>query len=200
MMQQANTSDGWAGRTGLLGGLLAEDGEAVRLFYDRYSGALRAIADAEMSAALRRRFDAGDVVQSALLTFLRGARDGRFQGADEEKLWSLICAITLNEVREQARFHLRERRTLEREVPLDDRTERHRHRAADRQLLPAEAAEFADEFRHFFNSLEDNQQRLLDMKLQRRSNAEIADALAISERTVERLLARLQQRLKQAFR
>jgi len=53
-----------------------------------------------------------DLVQSACRTFLRRAQIGQFRLADSEELWRLLCAITLTKVREQTRFHMRQKRGL----------------------------------------------------------------------------------------
>ena len=50
---------------------------------------------------------------------LRRAGGGEFRFAGSEDLWRLLCAITLNKVRRQARFHLRQKRGLQRESAMD---------------------------------------------------------------------------------
>jgi RNA polymerase sigma factor (sigma-70 family) len=51
--------------------------------------------------------------------------------------------------------------------------------------------EFADTFEHLISQLDPEERVVVDMKLQQKSNAEIADQLGSSERTVRRLLARM---------
>ena len=45
-------------------------------------------------------------------------------------------------------------------------------------------------------SLDEEERRIVELKLLERSNAEIAEQLGCSERTVRRLLARLRERLE----
>jgi DNA-directed RNA polymerase specialized sigma subunit len=48
-------------------------------------------------------------------------------------------------------------------------------------------------------SLDDEEQRLVDLKLQQDTNLEVADRMGCSERTVCRLLERVRARLERAF-
>src|SRR5207302_203407 len=79
---------------------------------------LEQLAERRLSKGLRRRVGADDVVQSAYRTFLRRAQAGEFQLADSDGLWRLLSAITLATVRELARFHGRQKRGFEQEVPI----------------------------------------------------------------------------------
>jgi RNA polymerase sigma factor (sigma-70 family) len=147
---------------------------------------------------LLRRLGPEDVVQSACRTFLRRARDGKFQFGGADNLWALLCAITLTKVREQARFHLRQKRGLDREEPF----------AADPQASsiigfqpvapgpsPDETAEFADQLQHLLASLDEEERQVVDLRLQEYTAAEIAERLGCSERTIRRILKRVQARL-----
>ena len=190
-----NVDDSW---NRLVRGLLDGDEVVAREFHDLYAKSLRAIASDQMSAAVRSRFDAADAVQSALRTFFRRANDGQFQLIDSEKLWSLICAITLTKVREKTRFHLRHRRSVARETSLDQLT--FVASAIDgNELTPDVTVAFADECAEFLLSLESEEARVVDMKLKNCFNDEIAKELGVSERTVTRILGKLERRMKQAF-
>ena len=96
------------------------DEAAAEELFRRYSGRLTALARSRLSQALASRVDAEDVVQSACRTFLRRARGGEFRLEDSASLWRLLCAITLTKVREQTRFHLRQKRGLNQEVAASD--------------------------------------------------------------------------------
>ena len=103
----------------LIDGLRAGDPQVAREFYDRYAAVLHRIAERHLPGKLRRRIGPEDVVQSACRTFLRRAEGGEFQLGDSAGLWQLLCAITLTKVREQSRFHLRQKRGLARETEID---------------------------------------------------------------------------------
>lgn len=179
--------------------LVEGDDEVVGEFWQQYGARLEGLAAKHLSPALYRREDPDDVVQSVCRTFLRRAQGGQFQLDDNASLWRLLCAITLTKVREKARFHLRQRRSAARERRLADGPEDtipgvQPIEAAD--VSPDEAAEFADQLQTLLADLDDEERQLVEMKLEDRTNQEIADRFGCSERTVRRILKRVQSRLK----
>src|SRR5215211_5940267 len=100
----------------LIGGLRGGDHQVLQEFWDQYGPQLHRLAEKNLPAGLRRRVGPEDVVQSACRTFLRRAREGEFRLDDSAALWRLLCAITLTKVREQTRFHLRQKRGLDQEA------------------------------------------------------------------------------------
>src|SRR5438874_542399 len=186
----------------LIQGLRSGDRLIVQEFCEQYGALLQRLAERHLSEGLRRRVGAEDVVQSAYRTFLRRAQAGEFQLDDSEGLWRLLCAITLAKVRELARFHRRQKRGFDQEVPVG------RHASGTSELpfdpvdprpSPAEAAEFADQFEQVMASLDEEERRFVDLKLQQCTNLEVAARLGCSERTVRRILKRVQSRLERAF-
>jgi RNA polymerase sigma-70 factor, ECF subfamily len=174
----------------------------VREFCDRYGKSLERLAEKHLSGGMRRRVGAEDVVQSACRTFLRRAQIGEFELADAEGLWGLLCAIALTKVREQTRYHLRQKRGLDREVHQADVSASDARRLFDRaddEPTPAEAAEFADQFTQLVAGLDDEERQLVDLKLQQFTNEEIAERMGCSERTVRRILKRVQAVLARQF-
>ncbi len=184
-------------------GLRNGEPAVIRQFCDQYGAALERLAERRIAAGLRRRVGGDDVAQSVCRTFLRRAQIGEFQLTDSEALWSLLCAITLTKVREQTRFHLRGKRGVDREI----------HRAAQESTSgrspffdkptaepsPADAAEFTDQFTRLIESLDAEERQLIDLKLQQCTNEEIAERMNCSERTVRRILKRVQAYLVQQF-
>jgi RNA polymerase sigma factor (sigma-70 family) len=186
----------------LIQGLRDGDRDVVREFCEQYGEPLHRVADQHLPAGLRRRVGPEDVVQSACRTFLRRARGGEFQFRDSEDLWRLLCAITLTKVREQARFHLRQRRGLDREeqaLPTSSDDSVPGFHPIAPGPSPAEAVAFADQFQHVLAALDEEERQVVDLKLQECTNEEIAQRLNSSERTVRRILKRVQLRLARAF-
>lgn len=183
-------------------GLRGGDDVIVREFCARYGDLLFRLAEKHLPGGLRRRVGPEDVVQSACRTFLRRAKGNEFDIADSESLWRLLCAITLTKVREQTRFHLRQKRGLDREVHAiassDDSTASGPAIPAEGES-PAEAAEFADQFQALMDTLDDEEKQIVDLKLQEYTNEEAAEKLGCSERTVRRILKRVQGRLAKVF-
>jgi RNA polymerase sigma-70 factor (ECF subfamily) len=185
----------------LIQGLRQGDPQAVRVFCERYGPLLQQVAARHLPAGFRRCVGPETIGESACRSFLRRARADEFQLPECESLWRLLTAITLTKVREQIRFHRRQKRSIDQEVPLAPAAEEGEggfHRV-DRQPSPAEAAEFREQFEQVMASLDEEEQRLVDPRLQQYTNLEVADMMGCSERTVRRLLERVRARLERAF-
>ena len=65
---------------------------------------------------------------------------------------------------------------------------------------PDAALEFADTFDNLVASLDEDERKLIDLKLQDQTNDEAAEALGMSERTVRRMLTRLQEKFEKLLR
>lgn len=175
--------------TELVDGLRAGEDRAVRQFCDRYGAALERLAQRNMASGLQVRVGSEDVVQSVYRTFFRRAADGQFRIDGSKDLWRLLCAITLTKVREKARYHLRQRRGFQHEVALSDEGG-----LAAGAPAPDEQAAFVQLFEQTLAELDEEERRIVDLRLQDRTHGEIADALQCSERTVRRILARMKHR------
>lgn len=183
----------------LIAGLRAGDPAAVSAFCRQYGPQLERVADRHIASYLRRRMGPESVVQSACRTFLRRAEEGQFQLADPDGLWRLLSAITLTKVREQSRFHRREKRAIDREVSLEVDGDRSRQ-VAGTIASPDEALLFSEQLQRVFEALGDDEERsIVELKLRGLGNQEVADQLGCSERTVRRLLARIRDRLERVL-
>ena len=178
--------------------LVDGDSRAEHDFWNQYGERLQRLAAQHLSDGLRRRVGAEDVVQSACRTFLRRAQGGQFELSDSDSLWRLLCAITLTKVRQQARFHGRQKRAVGQEQYLNAEGSR----AAGGPVIspeptPDEAAEFADQLEQLLSLLDEEEREVVVLKLEQNTNEEVARHLQCSERTVRRIVKRLQARLKE---
>jgi RNA polymerase sigma factor (sigma-70 family) len=183
----------------LVRGLRDGDPQCAQEFWDRFGPALIQRAEGQLNPRLRRRVSPEDVVQSACRTFLRRAKLGQFTLEDSEALWRLLCAITLNKMREQARFHARQKRGMNQEhhalpAPGEEEQKLEAHLAGT-DPTPAEAAEFADFFEQLLASLDEEERQIVGLALQDHTQVEIAARLGMSERTLRRAFKRLKTRL-----
>jgi RNA polymerase sigma factor (sigma-70 family) len=186
----------------LIQGLRTNQPEAVRRFCELYGPQVQALADRHLPAGLQRRVGTEDVAQSACRTFLRRIHLGQFELADSGDLWRLLCAITLTKVREQTRFHMAQKRGLQQEQALAADPEASgdfAFGAAARGPTPAEAAEFADQFQQLLATLDEEEQQVLEWKLQDCTNDQVAERMGCSERTARRILKRVQSKLARVF-
>ena len=176
--------------------LAAGDERVANDFWQQYGARLQGLAVEYLTTRLQRRVSPEDVVQSVCRTFLMRARTGQFELADRDSLWRLLCAITLTKIRQQARFHGRQKRSVQRERSLGD-TGLQGWDAPASQPTPAEAAEFADQLQQLLTGMDDEERRVVLLRLEDRTCEEVAEQLGCSERTVRRILKRVQHRWQQ---
>lgn len=176
--------------------LKAGDEVAASQFYARYGPLLEKVAAAQLQSRVLRRVDPDEIAHSACRTFLRRVQVGGLVFDAGDDLWRLLCTITVAKARKNARFHLARKRGIGREAPsADSAVDATAFELADRAPTPAESAEFVDTFRHLLAQLDDEERRIVGLKLDQRSHAEIAAECGCSERTVRRIVKRIETRL-----
>jgi RNA polymerase sigma factor (sigma-70 family) len=175
----------------------AGDEDACREFWQQYSPLVARIAQRHLAGAMRRRVDPDSIALSACRTFFRRAQQGHFELPDAESLWRLLCAVTLNKIRMRRRDHLRKKRALDREVPLDvpAGSPADFRGFSTGEPRPEDVVEFEDQLELLVGQLEEDAQRILEFKMQDCTNHEIAEKLRCSERTVRRKMDHVRSQL-----
>jgi RNA polymerase sigma-70 factor (ECF subfamily) len=179
----------------LLGRARRGDRAALGELAQRYEPRLRVVARVLLGPALRPYLDSVDLVQSVHRSLLVGLRDDRFDLATPDNL----VALAMTMVRRKVARHWRR---LQRQRRLDGGP------GADPPSLltslsspqpdPARAAQYADAVRHLCASLDETGRRLLELRLQGHSTAEIAAELGLSDVALRVRMTRLRQRLRAA--
>jgi RNA polymerase sigma factor (sigma-70 family) len=175
--------------------LAAGDTQVVQSFWDNYGARLQGLAAQFLTTRLYRRVDPEDIVQSVCRSFFTRARDGQFELTDRDSLWRLLCAITLTKVRQKARFHGRQKRSVHQEASLDD-TRFGGPGLSAAEPTPEEAAEFADQLQRILDALDEEERQIILLRLEQYTLDEIAQRQGCSERTVRRILKRVQSRVQ----
>ena len=145
--------------------------------------------------------DEEDIVLSVFDSFYAAAEKGRFPDlSDREDLWRLLLRMSARKVIDKRRHDLRQRRGGDVEIcSLDDRGD-------DENIIEAIGDEPSPEMvlmmnesvEQFFSHLGDGHLRdLAGAKLEGYSNAELAQRLHCSERTIERRLHLIREKCKQ---
>lgn len=180
---------------------LADGDSAVAAeFWTRYGERLNRLADKHMAPRIQKRVGPEDVVQSVCRTFFRRAQAGEFKFDDSDSLWRLLCAITLTKVRMHVRFHQRQKRGVDKERSIEattsDSDDGGPWQFATNEPTADELAEFADQLEKLLDGLGSEEQQLIELKLQGFNNHEVAERMTCSERTVRRILKRVQASLQ----
>jgi len=174
------------------------DQQAATILWRRYAERLMALTRRRLSGKLSRYLDPEDVVQSAYRSFFAGARSDRYVLRQSGALWRLLVAITLHKLDHQVKRYHAEKRSVVRDQHIGaqvDLLHRHIKRLA-RQPSPDEAAALTDEVERVMRSLVPLQRQMVQLRLQGYRLGEIAETTGRSERTVRRVLERVERKLK----
>ena len=168
--------------------LRAGDEAAAEAVFERYAERLTRLAQSRLAIKLASRVDPEDIVLSAYRSFFAGARAGRFHAEQGGDLWRLLVEVTLHKLYRQAAHHGAQRRSVAREVRIDDSVISGLG-ATSAEPTPDEALAAAEELEAVLSHLPDRGREALELRLQGYELEEIAQRLACSERTVRRWLA-----------
>ena len=132
---------------------------------------------------IRTLKDGEDVALSALRSFFEMSTSRLQQVADRSELWRLLAAMTLRKVIDEVRHARTQRQGAGRVMAASaDDLDRQMHTAAP---TPEDAALFMEESNKFLDRLPDKLRSCAKLKLEGHSNAESAQMLGVSERTIE---------------
>ena len=178
--------------------LQSGDQDAAREIWDRFNDRLLALARIRMDRLTRQKVDAEDVVQSAYNTFFKRLRGGQFELTNWDSLRGLLVRITLRKCRKQMRHFRSSGRDLRREVSLQPATDDSNleHAVAGDEGNPSEELVLKELLDQVLTGMADRDQTIICLSLQGCSNAEIAEQLTCTERTVQRILRRVKKRLE----
>lgn len=177
-------------------GIKAGDGSDVHRLWDRYFERLVRLAGSRLPTHTRRSFDEEDIALSAFQSFCERAARGQFpELSGRDDLWRLLAAITVrkavNTIRHQTRQKRGGTRVQGESALLADADEGGQGIAEvlSREPTPHEVAQFADDYHRFLDRLEEPTLRTVALRrLEGDSTREIAEALGVSTKTVERKL------------
>ena len=171
-----------------------EESAAQQALWQRYFNRLAGLAREKLGGTPRAAEDEEDVVLSALGSFFSGMRDGEFPDLhDRNGLWPLLARITACKAINQQKRQLAAKRGGGRVIaasvaagtgsegdtmPLE---------FVDQQISPASLVELSEQCEVLLAMLPEEAMRdIATRKLAGYSTQEIADALEIAPRTVER--------------
>jgi DNA-directed RNA polymerase specialized sigma24 family protein len=175
---------------------------ASRKLWERYFDRLARLARAHLRTVPRGPADEEDVALSVIESFLRGTAAGRFPAlSGRDDLWRLLVTITARKASNRRRADARQKRGGRRvigEAALagnDPACDDFLAQVVGREPTPEFAATVVDESRRLFGRLADDSLRVVALlKLEGYSNAEAANSLDCSLRTVERKLDVIRKR------
>jgi RNA polymerase sigma-70 factor, ECF subfamily len=185
----------------LMARLRAGDQDAAAQVFQRFARQLITLARRRLDPHLRQKIDPEDVLQSAFRSFFVRNAEGDFDLANWDVLWGMLALITARKCAKQADYYHAQRRDVRREAapaPRSDESEVG-WEATDHEPTPAEAAVLDELVGELMHGLSDNERPILGLRLQGYSVGEIAAQVGRTERTVQRVLQRLRQRVERLY-
>jgi RNA polymerase sigma factor (sigma-70 family) len=173
------------------------DQAAAQRLWERYCGQLLSLARKKLKGRPCRVADEEDVVQSVFKSFFLGIGRGRFPRlSDRNSLWPLLVLITVRKALDLQEHNRRQKRGGG--IVRGNAASAGPSRCAGLELLvsaeptPAFAAQVAEECQRLLGLLRDPQlRRVAELKMEGRTNQEVAEVIGRSVPTVERKLARI---------
>jgi RNA polymerase sigma-70 factor (ECF subfamily) len=181
----------------LLDRLRAGDQAVAALVFHRFRHRLIGLARQHLHERLRAKLDPEDVLQSALNSFFCRFAEGQFQLDSWDSLWSLLVVITLRKCGAKVEYYRAGCRDVAREAaPPTTEESWASWQAVAREPSPTEGLLLAELVVTLMRSLKDERERrMLALSLQGYSTAEIAAEVGRTDRSVQRVLARVQAKL-----
>ncbi len=176
--------------------VVAGEPDAATQLFHRYLRRLCRLAQTRIGARLAQRIDPEDVVMSAYRSFFLSAKAGRFWIQESGDLWALLTKITLRKLYRSAAHHSADMRSVDRETNNEASGNLHQWVISE-QPAAEEAVALADELESVLSALPIQHRRIVEMRLQGELIHDIAKELAMSERTVRRILTDLESQLQQ---
>jgi RNA polymerase sigma-70 factor (ECF subfamily) len=166
---------------------------ALLQLVQKYEHEVRLAARMLLGSKLRRHVDSIDLVQSVHFTLVEGLQQGKFQITTPDKLVSLAVTIVRRKIINHWRRQERHERWQSAESPTNPSDT-----AAwdDLQVGPAEVAEQKDAVEFILHQLQGTDRKLIELRLEGLTTAEIAERLGIDSHLLRVRLGRLRERLR----
>jgi RNA polymerase sigma factor (sigma-70 family) len=179
------------------------DQAAARKLWHHFVARLYELGRKKLRPETRRVYDEEDAAQSAFHSVCAGIAAGRFPDlGSRENLWHLLVVITARKVAHRHRHDQQQSRDVHRNLS-DSIFVRSRVETSSagldltvsREPTPEFAAEFVETCESLFESLDDPAlKQVVTLRMEGYTDAEVADRLRCSRRTVQRRLEVVRRR------
>src|SRR4051812_46450299 len=175
----------------LVADLRAGNESAARELFDRYCERLMRLARRRIGLRMLARVDPEDVIQSAFRTFFVHVRNDEFTFDGADDMFKLLVRLTVRKTLRQIAYHRAAKRNPEKEAQQSDPDNDLMLELCAAGPTPDMEVALINEFEEFVGKLPPVARKVLEMKLQGHSTAEIAEAVGSYQRKVRRILERV---------
>ena len=172
--------------------LRAGDDAAAAEVFHRYARRLIGLARSRLDGLIRHKVDPEDILQSVYRSFFVHHAQGDFDLESWDGLWGLLTLITVRKCGHQRKYHRAARRDVGRESGWPEGVD-----AFARDPTPSEAARLAETVEELLRELPPREQDIVSLSLQGHDTAEVSARVGRTERTVQRVLKRVRERLQE---
>ncbi len=180
------------GLNGLLRRWLAGDEQAAAKLWRRHFVRLIGLARKSFASRLARHFDPEDLVQTVYLKFFAAARQNLPALRSNDDMWRWLVAIMRNKVKD----HHKRQHALKRQGDAEDSPRTTLVQVVDPQPTPSDQAAHADELNRLLRGFPLFHRRMVALRLEGWKVEDIAEVTRGHERTVRRVLKRVQSYLR----
>jgi DNA-directed RNA polymerase specialized sigma24 family protein len=171
--------------------------QAAEQLWQHVAVRLQDFAAQKLDVQTRRHYDEQDAANSAFHSLCHGLADGRLEAQNRDALWGLLAVITSRKISAQQRHFNRQKRgggAVRGESAFAEFGDAGINAIAGNQSPPDELAAVSESCAQLLDALpDDTMKRIVLLKFQAATNAEIASELNCTERTVERKLERIRR-------
>ena len=169
--------------------------EAARELLDTYGGHIYQAVRRRLNKRLRPKFDSQDFVQAVWLSFFTN-RSIITRFTRPESLVAFLARVASNKVVDECRRRFTNQKTnVNREHSMDSAFGPLQFAVAKQEPTPSETMMAAEKWNGMLKGQSNDCRKILEMRAAGNSNREIADKLNLNERTVARIIGRLNRRL-----
>jgi RNA polymerase sigma-70 factor (ECF subfamily) len=166
------------------------DQEAAARVFRVFATKLIGLARTKLDIRIRRKEDPDDVVQSVFRSFFTRHRDGEYDLATWNSLWSLLTVITVRKCQSRAKHYGMKRRDVKREVDAapQEGAAAGQGEPISPEPSPIENCVARETEAEMMRGLKPEDRKIIELSLQGHSSPEISALLGRPERTVRRVL------------
>ena len=175
---------------------------AIEEIWNRCHDQLTRLARRKLGGLPRRMEDEEDLVQSGFMSFVQARQEGRYPNLrDRRALWRLLARIIGNKAKNRRSWHRAGKRTPENgKIKGNSGLDWYGLHVPAPEPTPAVIVEAIEQVNFLLGILEDESLRaVVLLRLDGYTNAEIAKRMNVSERAVERKLARIRDAWAEKF-
>ena len=170
------------------------DQQAALQLCQQYESKVRIVARVLLGPGLRPYLDSIDLVQSVHRSLLLGLRQDKFDISSPDKLIALATTLVRRKVARRWR-HFRRQQRLETGTNESSGLRQTISSLSSPDADPARVAQFNDQVEQLCRRLDSTERRIVELRSQGYSTAEIAEQLGLKPVTLRVRMTRLRERL-----